>query len=135
MLIWRCINKSEKIHLEKIDKISHEIEEYKNLDYIKSKYFKVQIYNAVGLVFIIYLISTNINEITLGWDYIYFKAILYIVISLIAIFTAKWRYNKFKKNKKKNIENRINILKKLSSPNYDLQEKILQMEYDRLEKN
>lgn len=105
----------EQIHKKKIEQLRSDIEEYKNLKYVKSKYFKNQITYSIAFVMLLFMHIYYYNQIRIQGGFKYFQAIIILVISLITILigipilTAKWRFERYKKKMKKSIEQRTEL--------------------------
>ena len=108
--------KIEKIHNEKIARLKMEIKDFENLEFIKSKYSSIQLLSVIGLSGLLYSVIKNKEEI-IGDNYNFIRILIYGTIALIIILTAKWNFNRFKKNKKKTIEKKVHLLKMITKPN------------------
>ena len=105
----------ELIHQKKLDQLRSDIEEYKKLKYVNSKYFKNQITYSIAFVILLFMHMYYYNRIRFEGEFQYFQAIIILVISLVTILmgipilTAKWRFERFKKKKMKSIEQRTQL--------------------------
>ena len=105
----------EQIHKQKFEQLKSDIKEYNDLRYVKSKYFKNQITYSIAFVMLLFMHIYYYNQVRIQGEFKYFQAIIILVISLITIFigipilTAKWRFERFKKKKKKSIEQRTEL--------------------------
>lgn len=109
--------KIEDIHKRKIEKLKIEIVEFEKLEFRKSKFFKKQLLYGIGIVIMIILLITNQKPIFEKEKYDQFKAIVYLFIALIAFLTARWNFERFKKNKEKTIIEKKELLNKISKTN------------------
>ena len=106
--------KIEDIHKRKIEELKIEIEDFENLEFRKSKYFRDQIMYGIGIVVLIILLITNQKPIFEKEIYHYYKAAFYLFFTLIAFLTARWNFERFKKNKKKMIIEKTELLNKIT---------------------
>lgn len=105
----------EPIHQKKLEQLKNDIEDYKKLRYVNSKYFKNQITYSIAFVILLFMHMYYYNRIRFDGAFSYFHAIVILFISLITILmgipilTAKWRFERFKKRKMKSIELRAQL--------------------------
>ena len=104
------------IHNDKVARLQQEIENYEKLDFIRSKYFRNLLLNIVALSGLLILIIQHGDKFFQN-DYNIIRLLLYVLIVLFGIATAKWSFNRFKRNKKKNIEKKFNLLNLMTTPN------------------
>lgn len=109
--------KLDEILKRKTNELRNEISELETLEFRDSKYFKDFIKHNIGLVILlIFLIAKNKQIETAGISYFYQFA-FNIFISLIIILTARWKFERFKKNKEKTIIEKKELLKKITMYN------------------
>lgn len=106
--------KIESVHRQIISKLKLNIEQFKRLNYFKSKQFRDQIFNFAGLVFILIVLLNGGDEIKSYDEYKYYKLIISAFVLLITIITAKWNFNRFKRKREDTITQKIELLKKMS---------------------
>lgn len=105
----------ELIHQKKLEQLKGDIEEYKKLKYVNSKYFKNQITYSIAFVILLFMHIYYYHRIRIGGEYSYVEAIMVLIISLITIMmgipilTAKWRFERFKKKKMRSIDLRTQL--------------------------
>jgi hypothetical protein len=105
-----------EVHKKKTEELRSEISDFETLEFRDSKYFKDFIKHSIGLVvFVIILIAKNKQIEAAGIAYCYQFA-FYIIISLFIVLTAKWKFERFKKNKEKTIVEKTELLKKITTP-------------------
>lgn len=105
----------EEIHSRKLVQLKMEIKDFEDQEFIASKYFRSQVLNIIGFSGLIYFLIKHKDEI-IGDDYIYIRTVIYAIIALIAVLTAKWNFNRFKRNKRKSIEKKISLLRMMTIP-------------------
>ena len=109
--------KIEQIHKRKTEELRNEISNFETLEFSDSKYFKDFIKHSIGLVvFVIILIAKNKEIEAAGITY-YYQFAFYISISLFIVLTARWKFERFKKNKEKTIIEKTELLRKITMPN------------------
>ena len=90
----------ELIHQKKLEQLKSDIEDYKKLKYVSSKYFKNQITYSIAFVLLLFMHIYYYHRIRIDGEFSPFEAIMVLFISLITIMmgipilTAKWRFAK-----------------------------------------
>jgi len=109
-------NTIKKNHQQKVKELKADIENHKELKFVNSKYFRNQLYGGIGIIGIIFLLINNRGELHDNDNFQLYRILFILAFSLIAVLTAKWNFNRFKKKKEKTIENKIILLKRISLP-------------------
>jgi hypothetical protein len=104
--------KIEAIHKNKLNQLENDIREYKDLDFFRTKYFRRLVLNTLALIGFIILFLKYKEEIVNNQSE-YIRIWIYIFALSITIATAKWSYNRFKRDKRKTIEHKTALLNKL----------------------
>ena len=104
--------KSEASKIHGSFTVINDIREYKELDFFRTKYFKRLVIDTLALFGFIILFFKYKEEIVSNQSE-YLRIWIYIIALSITIATAKWSYNRFKKDKRKTIEHKTALLKKL----------------------
>ena len=103
-------NKILKVHNQKIEELEISIENCKNIKFTKSKYFRQQISNTIGLIIVFIILINNAHEFQTLENFNLYKFIFYAVIFIFGILSAKWSYNRYEKEKKEKIEIKTKLL-------------------------
>jgi len=105
-------NTIKDFHSSKIESLKNDITEFNNLTFKKSDYYKQQFIYFFGIIIIlVYLITSDFKQES---TFTIYKALIYLVIFIFSILTAKWNYNRFRKNKAKKLKEKTELLDKLS---------------------
>jgi hypothetical protein len=110
-------NHIEQIHKLKVEELKADILEYQNLDFKKSKHFKYQVNAGLSLAVLVILMIINHKQFQGDGIYKFYEIIIYVLAFSIVVITSKWNFNRFKKNKEKTIEEKTELLRKLTVPN------------------
>jgi hypothetical protein len=110
-------NQIEEIHRQKVEELKADILEYQNLNFKKSKHFKYQVNAGLALVVLVFLMIINHKQFQGDRIFKFYEIIIYILAFSILVITAKWNFNRFKKNKERTIEEKTVLLNRLTVPN------------------
>lgn len=108
-------NKIQDIHHRKIAELKSDLDGYKNLKYVNSRFFRQQILNIIALAFFMYALLMSPESMGYENKIEFYYALIIIFTTLIAIIGARWSFKRFKRKQKMELEKRARLLQMLTS--------------------